>query len=127
MASAMLVMASHVRNDPEEQSDEGPFGRTRMAAWFTYILECTDGSFYVGITNDLDLRVAEHNDGQGAQWTTKRRPVKLRYAESHSSKSAARKREIEIKGWRRDKKIALFDSPSNIAFRHAGIVREGWN
>ncbi len=93
---------------------KGHSGCTRMAVWFTYILECADGSYYVGITNDVTLRLAEHNNGQGARWTAQRRPVKLRYAESHSSKSAARKREIEIKGWRREKKIALFDSPSEL-------------
>jgi putative endonuclease len=116
-----------VRNDPEERVTKGHSGCTGMAAWFTYILECADGSFYVGITNDLNLRVAEHNDGQGARWTAKRRPVKLRYAESHPSKSEARKREIEIKGWRRNKKIGLFESASNIAFGYTGTVPEGWN
>jgi len=87
-----------------------------MAVWFTYILECADGSYYVGITNDLDLRVAEHNNGQGARWTAQRRPVKLCYAESHHGKSAARKREAEIKNWRREKKAALFSSPQNVAW-----------
>jgi putative endonuclease len=87
-------------------------------AWFTYILGCRDGSYYVGITNDLAPRLAEHNDGQGARWTAQRRPVKLRYAERHPTKSVARKRELEIKGWRRGKKAALFDSSSNIVISH---------
>ena len=94
-----------------------------MVVWFTYILECADGSYYVGITNDLNLRLAEHNNGVGARWTARRRPVKLRYAESHSGKSVARKREIEIKGWRREKKVGLFDSPSNVGFRQTRIGR----
>jgi len=82
--------------------------------WFTYVLECRDGSFYVGITNDLAARLAEHNAGTGASWTRKRRPVVMHYAEQHPGKSSARKREIEIKGWRRVKKIALFDSAKKV-------------
>ena len=82
--------------------------------WFTYILECSDGSYYVGITNDLESRVAEHNSGEGAVWTRMRRPVLLRFAQSFPGKSGARKREIEIKGWRRQKKEALFRSAINI-------------
>jgi len=106
---------------------KGHSGHTGMAVWFTYILECADGSYYVGITNDLNLRLTEHNSRQGARWTAQRRPVKLRYAERHSGKSAARKREVEIKGWRREKKIGLFDSPRNIMACHSGIVREDGN
>jgi predicted GIY-YIG superfamily endonuclease len=94
---------------------KGQSGDTGMTMWFTYILECADDSYYVGITNNLDLRLAEHNSGQGARWTAQRRPVKLRYAESHFGKGAARKREIEIKGWRREKKVGLFDSSCNVA------------
>lgn len=83
-------------------------------AWFTYILECSDGSYYVGITNDLQVRLAEHNAGKGASWTRMRRPVKLRFAQCFPDKSLARKREIEIKGWRRQKKEALFCSTTNV-------------
>lgn len=83
-------------------------------AWYTYILECSDKSFYVGITNDLKLRLVEHNTGHGAFWTSIRRPIKLVYAEQHPDKSQARKREIEIKGWRRAKKRNLFLSDLNV-------------
>ncbi len=76
--------------------------------WVTYILECSDGSFYVGITNDVTERVREHNEGVGAEWTRRRRPVILRHFEPFDSKSGARCREIELKGWRREKKAALF-------------------
>ena len=82
--------------------------------WYTYILLCLDGSYYTGITNDLDYRLSLHNQGIAAQWTKVRRPVKMIYAEKHPDKSSARKREIEIKGWRRDKKEALFNSPLNL-------------
>ena len=76
--------------------------------WYTYIVECSDGSYYVGITNDVSSRIAEHNAGKGASWTKLRRPVRLRFAQSFPNKSEARKREIELKGWRREKKETLF-------------------
>jgi putative endonuclease len=82
--------------------------------WFTYILECSDGSYYVGITNDVESRIFDHNAGKGALWTRMRRPVRLRFAQPFPSKSDDRKREIEIKGWRREKKEALFRSPVHV-------------
>jgi len=115
MAGAMVVMTSHTRKDPDERATKGRKSPAiNMASWFTYILECADGSYYVGITNELSLRLAEHNSRQGARWTAQRRPVKLRYAERHPGKGAARRREAEIKGWRHEKKRALFDSRSNV-------------
>ena len=75
-----------------------------MGPWFTYILECRGGSLYVGITNDLDARLRAHNAGRGARYTAGRRPVVLRYQESHPTRSAALKRECAIKRWRRGKK-----------------------
>jgi putative endonuclease len=85
-----------------------------MSEWYTYILSCRDSSFYVGITNDLDRRLAMHNQGIAATWTRDRRPVRYAYAEKHANKSDARRREIELKGWRREKKKALFSMQSNI-------------
>jgi putative endonuclease len=82
--------------------------------WYTYILLCRDNSYYTGITTDLDYRLNLHNQGKAAQWTKVRHPVKMIFAEKHSDKSSARKREIEIKGWRRDKKEDLFNSSLNI-------------
>jgi len=84
---------------------------------YTYILECNDGSYYVGITSDPRERLKLHNDGQAAAWTKKRRPVEYRYIEACVSKSDARKREMEIKGWRREKKERLFLSPDNLLKR----------
>lgn len=83
--------------------------------YFTYILECSDGSLYVGCTNDLERRVAQHNDSKwGAHYTKIRRPVVLRYSESFSTLKEARRREAELKGWRREKKLSLikFGKPS---------------
>ena len=76
----------------------------KIKAWFVYILRCNDGSYYVGVATDLKDRVKEHNAGQGCAFTKKRRPVKLVYAEEQGSYASARKREVQLKGWRREKK-----------------------
>lgn len=72
--------------------------------WFVYILRCNDGLYYVGVATDVEDRVREHNAGQGPTFTKKRRPVKLVYSEEHDSYASARKREAQLKGWRREKK-----------------------
>jgi len=79
----------------------------RPASWFTYILECSDGSYYTGVTTDLKARVDRHNSGKGAKYTRARRPVALVYFEPYLDEKAARRRERELKGWRRDKKEQL--------------------
>ena len=79
-----------------------------MKPWFVYILECRDGRYYVGITNDVDARIKAHNAGRGARFTRGRGPVTLRYKERQADKSHALKRELEIKAWRRAKKASLF-------------------
>jgi len=82
-----------------------------LMPYYTYILECADGSFYVGCTNDLDRRLKQHNDSKwGAHYTKIRRPVTMKYFEVFDNLKTARHREAEIKGWRRDKKIELIDS-----------------
>jgi putative endonuclease len=75
--------------------------------WFFYIVKCRDGSFYSGISLDLEERVREHNNGSGAEYTAMRRPVTLVYSEKHHDVNAARKREIQVKGWSRAKKELL--------------------
>ena len=84
-----------------------------MTQWFTDVVECADSSCYVGITDDLLRRIAKHNRGEGARWTAKRGPVVLRYAVLYPDKGSARRREMEIKGWRHEKNRLLFDSPRN--------------
>lgn len=80
-----------------------------QSAYFVYILECADGTFYTGITNDVARRVAEHNgSARAARYTKMRRPVTLRHSEPCSSRSAALKREHEIKGLSRAQKNELF-------------------
>jgi len=76
--------------------------------YFVYILKCIDRSLYVGCTNNLERRIKQHNESKwGAHYTKLRRPVKLIYSEQFTILKTARKRESEIKGWRRDKKLSL--------------------
>ena len=80
-----------------------------MNKFYVYILECSDKSLYVGCTNNLDRRFKQHNDSKsGAHYTKIRRPVILKYSETFTTLKESRKREAEIKGWRREKKLKLF-------------------
>jgi putative endonuclease len=74
---------------------------------YVYILCCSDGSYYVGSTRDVKLRVIAHNNGIAAKYTAARRPVQLVYSEKHESVESARARELQIKRWTRLKKEAL--------------------
>jgi putative endonuclease len=77
-------------------------------SFFCYILECSDGTFYTGWTNDPERRVTQHNKGVGARYTRTRRPVKLVYLEEQPDKITALKRERAIKALPRKKKMELF-------------------
>lgn len=74
---------------------------------YTYIVECSDKTFYTGWTNNLEKRIEAHNSGKGAKYTKTRRPVTLVYYEAFQSKTEAMKREYEIKQYRREKKEEL--------------------
>ena len=75
--------------------------------WIVYILECADRTLYTGITNDLDHRIDEHENGTGAKYTRGRAPFTLLYTETHASRSQALKREAEIKSFDRAAKLQL--------------------
>ena len=77
-----------------------------MKGWM-YILECADGSYYTGSTKNLDLRLAQHQKGDGANHTKNRLPVKLVYYEKFSRIDQAFYREKQVQGWSRKKKEAL--------------------
>ena len=74
---------------------------------FTYIIQCSDGSYYVGSTHDLDKRMKQHQSGQGCLYTKNHRPVKLVYKEEYETYQQAFERERQIHGWSRAKKEAL--------------------
>ncbi|MGN0292030.1 MAG: GIY-YIG nuclease family protein [Lachnospiraceae bacterium] len=77
---------------------------------YTYILECADGTYYTGWTNDIEKRVREHNEKRGAKYTRSRTPVKLVYYEIFETKSEALKREAAIKKLDRRQKEALIEN-----------------
>lgn len=78
--------------------------------WFVYIIECSDGSFYTGITNDLERRQQQHNDGTASRYTRSRRPVMLRYQEACESRSQALIRECSLRLLSRKQKEELVNS-----------------
>ncbi len=75
--------------------------------WYVYLLRCGDGSIYTGITNDLERRTSQHNEGTASRYTRSRLPVEVVYHERVFHKSAALKREAAIKRLRRSEKEAL--------------------
>lgn len=77
---------------------------------YVYILECSDGTFYTGWTNNLERRIDMHSKGKGAKYTRGRCPVKLVHYEEFEEKSDALKREYAIKQLSREKKILLINS-----------------
>jgi putative endonuclease len=80
-------------------------------SFFCYILECADGTYYTGWTTDPERRLRQHNAGHGARYTKTRRPVRIIYIESQPDRSAAQKREIQIKRLSRSRKEALIKNP----------------
>jgi len=81
-----------------------------LSMYFIYILECKDKTLYVGSTPDLKKRLHAHNHlKSGAHYTKIRRPVVLKYSEKFDTLSKARKREVEVKKWARQKKMELIE------------------
>lgn len=81
------------------------WGRERP--WVLYILKCSDGSLYAGITNDLKRRLMQHGAGRASRYTRGRRPVRIVYRESCESRSHALKREWAVKALSRKEKEEL--------------------
>jgi putative endonuclease len=82
--------------------------------YYVYIIECADNTFYTGIAVDPIKRLAQHNgiSRGGPKYTKSRRPVTLRFQESHADRSSASKREYQIKQLTRDEKITLMNKNS---------------
>jgi predicted GIY-YIG superfamily endonuclease len=78
-----------------------------VTPWVVYIVECCDGSYYTGITNDVTRRVEEHNAGTASRYTRSRRPVVLRYHEICADRSHALVREFAVKLMSRKEKQSL--------------------
>ncbi|NML11644.1 GIY-YIG nuclease family protein [Sphingobium sp. AR-3-1] len=77
-----------------------------MTFW-TYMLHCADRSFYVGHTDNLEVRIGQHEVGQIPGYTQTRSPLKLVWSQAFSSRIEALEAERQIKGWSRAKKLAL--------------------
>jgi predicted GIY-YIG superfamily endonuclease len=75
--------------------------------WFVYMLRCADGSFYTGITTDVNRRCKQHNAGTASRYTRSRRPVRLVYQETQANRSQASKREAAIKALSRRQKESM--------------------
>jgi predicted GIY-YIG superfamily endonuclease len=88
-------------------SDPTPRRHPSSTRWLVYILRCSDGSLYTGITNDLPKRLKAHATGRASKYTRSRLPVRLVYSEPQKSRSAALEREAAIKKLRRAEKDVL--------------------
>jgi predicted GIY-YIG superfamily endonuclease len=91
--------------DPIKQ--EFYFEKPMVIPFFTYILRCADGSYYTSSTDELDKRIAEHQNGEGCAWTRKRLPVEFVWRQEFPTRDEARAAEHQIKRWSRAKKEAL--------------------
>ena len=91
-------------------------------AWM-YILECADGSYYVGSTKDLNRRVAQHQAGEGSNYTKGRLPVKLMFAAEFSTIEEAYQREKQVQTWSRAKRQALINGEFD---RLPVLARKEW-
>ena len=81
----------------------------RDKMWYVYLLRCRDNTLYAGMTDNLPKRIQAHNEGKGAKYTRGRGPVALVHYEELESRSAALKREAEIKRLNRTEKLRLIE------------------
>jgi putative endonuclease len=92
LSVVFVIIASHRRQVP-----------------YVYILECRDGSYYVGSTWDLERRLGEHQTGLGAAYTRRRRPVRLVWSAWYNRVADAYAFEKQVQGWGRAKRQALIE------------------
>lgn len=88
--------------------------KTASDPWYVYIVECADGTLYTGCTTNIEHRLEKHNSGKGAKYTRGNGPVQLLHSEECRDKSAAQKREHEIKQLTRSAKLELISSYSQL-------------
>ena len=100
-----------------------------MKPFFVYLLECADGSYYVGHTDDLARRMAQHDAGEIEGYTQERRPVRLMWSQETATREEALAAEMRLKGWSRAKKQALIAGDwvrvSELARSGSQAVRDG--
>lgn len=83
--------------------------------WYLYIVKCSNGTFYTGITTDIARRINQHNTGKGSKYIKNygKAPVTLMYSETYPNRSEASKRECQVKKLSRKEKIKLIDESLN--------------
>ena len=108
MLEGMRAKEEKARAKARRRKSGKPEGDAAGAAvWSLYILRCSDGSFYTGVTNDLDRRFRMHQNGKASRFTRTRRPVALVYSEPCGTRSQALTRECAVKALGRPGKEAL--------------------
>ena len=95
-----------------------------MKAGFMYILKCANGAYYTGSTIDIERRFAQHQAGEGANFTKKHLPVELVYVEEFQRIDEAFYREKQVQGWSRAKKEALIQGQINLLHNLAECQNE---
>ncbi|MDI1308249.1 MAG: GIY-YIG nuclease family protein [Methylotenera sp.] len=78
-------------------------------SWFLYLLECNNGAYYAGISNDVKARFATHVSGKGARYTRANPPVKILATKTYADRSAASVAEAQLKSLPRNKKLQYFN------------------
>jgi len=78
-------------------------------SWFLYLLECNNGAYYAGITNDVEARFATHVSGKGARYTRANPPMKIIASKPYPDRSSASVAEAQLKSLRRNKKLQYFN------------------
>lgn len=123
MASRASATGSGEVIEVLEMTLKGRFKLQTMKGYM-YILLCSDDSYYTGSTVDLELRLAQHQAGEGANHTKKRLPVKLVYYEEYSRIDEAFYREKQVQGWSRKKKEALINGSPELLPKLAIAYRD---
>jgi putative endonuclease len=78
-------------------------------SWFLYLLECNNGAYYAGITNDVEARFATHVSGKGARYTRANPPIKIIASKPYPDRSSASVAEAQLKHLPRNKKLQYFN------------------
>ena len=94
----------------EMEAQEAAGKRKPDRGWFLYILRCQTGTFYTGVTKNLERRLKTHNDGKGSRYTRARRPVMLVHYEDCASRAQALVREHKVKALSRKEKEKLISN-----------------
>lgn len=81
--------------------------------WFLYLLECRNGAYYAGITNNLESRFAAHLSGKGARYTRANPPIRILASKGYPDRSSASSAEAQLKKRKREQKLSFFDSDTN--------------